>query len=137
MIRLYCTMIMLWVELTAFFALEITTYDDSYYIVCGGFNFANLLLLKRLPSVRLVCDIQLLVLCSLTVQFFGFLSYHFYYDTIFYNSLTWLFVILQIIRLGVNLRADDDDRDYKNNNWLSILCSSTGYWAKTIFKVQK
>ena len=97
---------LLLIESAAAICLPYTPYDDTYFIVCGAFNFAHVFILSFFGTSRIVRDMQALALISLCLQFFGFISYHCRIDISLYNDAIHIVVLIQILRLFIKRKGE-------------------------------
>ena len=66
---------MLLIEASSAYVLNYSPQNDVYYIICGAFNFMNIVLLMFVGKNLLSVDMQFLCFLSLIGQFFGFISF--------------------------------------------------------------
>jgi len=106
--RLICSLFMLFIEASSAYVLDYSPQNDVYYIVCGAFNFLNIVLLMFAGKNLLSVDMQFLCFLSLIGQFFGFISYHVDIPKEPYNFAIWVLVLCQILRLIIKRKGDSD-----------------------------
>lgn len=118
-------------ELFSLIVLDHVPYDDTYYLVCGAFNFIIILVLPFICKRVLVIDFQLINLLTLIVQGFGFLFYWCELPTSIYNYSIYALNAIQILRLLV-VRKDDVDDINKNNYWITFILNTYFNWFKVL-----
>ena len=118
--RIRLALFLVLTEIVSNITLDYFPRDDTYYVVCGFFNTAVILLLPILCKKLIIIDFQLLNLAELFVQALGFVIYWQGYPIELYNYSIYLITILIIIRLIIVKRSDIDGF-WEDNYWSSLV----------------
>jgi hypothetical protein len=106
--RVKCALFIVIAELASVITLYFAPYDDSYYLLCGAFNLAIVFGLRFIADNLLVNDLQKLNTLALCFQGAGFFFYWVEIPVWIYNYSIHLITLLQILRLIIVRKGDDD-----------------------------
>lgn len=135
-LRLNAALILMLMEFASILALKMTPRDDSYYLVCGAFNLAIIIVLGKTSRAGLIRDLQIINLVALVVQFGGFLSYWYDAPIQLYNCAIHLLSLVQVLRLLL-VGKDDANECRENTSWLHLFRNTYLHWSKGFAKKEK
>lgn len=117
--RVKCAVFIVLAEALSVIAIYFAPFDDSYYLLCGAFNLAIVFGLGFISKNLLVSDLQILNTLSLCMQGAGFFFYWAEIPIEIYNYSIHLLMLLQILRLII-VRKGDDDLAENHHYWFMV-----------------
>ena len=110
--RIFALSFLVFVEWSSTYVLEYVPANDWYFVVCGIFNIATLLIFTALSSRPLMVALVKLTFLQLLIQFMGWCIYAISMTPLFYNCSIKVLVLVTFFRI---LWVGKDDRNYAHN----------------------